>query len=576
MQNLDPVIMIPLRRQPGEKLGMGIEPNKNRGLTVTSVMEGGGIFNSNMNEPRSERRIRDKDWLKSAYRCVDGKTVCSSTSQSITEALQSGTDVVLAVVMSRSDQEVCRLESSVVLTGLVLQDVADLAMPQGSHGPGDTMAVEVASISPTLAAWNAERQGDGSCCMQCIEVGDRVVSINGSADVRLRLGEKNPTLVVVRWLPAGTVSPRRIYVNIEKTGPEDKLGMQIRPRPGLTKQIEVLEVVENLAVWRWNASGAGDKVHRGDRLVEVNGQTEVEKIGPELQSARLALVFERWSVDSNARLTGSGGIPADSVPPPPPPVLIPKYGPGGKVTAPAPQQVSWAPQDPSSYPAPQMAQQMAPQMAPQAAPGALHAAPPMKQLAAPQVTPPQAGPMLAAPAPQAYVAPQASPLAASPQVSRPQASPQAASAPSSSAAATGVSATFVGVAVLVVVALVCVAGPGLLAPAANARGGSSAPPSAVAAALINVLGSGSAQPLRIPLAAKPFVKRIHPALLGDLAGLLLAVGGFLFVHFVRYEVMMLKKSHERRLIPQLMTALVSSITLGHGFFLLLAWAGVYV
>mmetsp|Transcript_63321 Transcript_63321/g.137786 ORF Transcript_63321/g.137786 Transcript_63321/m.137786 type:complete len:91 (-) Transcript_63321:90-362(-) len=87
------------------------------------------------------------------------------------------------------------------------------------------------------------------------------------------------------------------------------------------------------------------------------------------------------------------------------------------------------------------------------------------------------------------------------------------------------------------------------------------------------VGAGAA--LTTPVAARQMLNMIHPELHGDVAKLFLALGFLLTVYFLYYEVSMLKRPMERRLIPQLFVAFLASALLGLGFFLLLFWAGVY-
>mmetsp|Transcript_74532 Transcript_74532/g.230344 ORF Transcript_74532/g.230344 Transcript_74532/m.230344 type:complete len:89 (-) Transcript_74532:269-535(-) len=84
------------------------------------------------------------------------------------------------------------------------------------------------------------------------------------------------------------------------------------------------------------------------------------------------------------------------------------------------------------------------------------------------------------------------------------------------------------------------------------------------------------EPLQIPAATREFLARIHPEIYSDVGLLLLFVGGVIGLYFLYYEVSMLKRPHERGLFGQLLAALFTSVCLGMGAFLLLAWAGVYV
>lgn len=81
--------------------------------------------------------------------------------------------------------------------------------------------------------------------------------------------------------------------------------------------------------------------------------------------------------------------------------------------------------------------------------------------------------------------------------------------------------------------------------------------------------------LPLPPTARRFMRQIRPELYGDVAAVLLAIGGLLAVHFVRYEVMMLGRM-QRVLLPQLVVAFFASAFFGFGGMFLLAWAGVYI
>lgn len=73
-----------------------------------------------------------------------------------------------------------------------------------------------------------------------------------------------------------------------------------------------------------------------------------------------------------------------------------------------------------------------------------------------------------------------------------------------------------------------------------------------------------------------FIAKIHPELHFDIAVLLLFLAFLLAFYFVYYEVSMLKRPHERQLLPQLCVSLLASLLFGFGSAFLFVWAGVYV
>eukprot|EP00420_Gonyaulax_spinifera_P020540 CAMPEP_0197908168 /NCGR_PEP_ID=MMETSP1439-20131203/66281_1 /TAXON_ID=66791 /ORGANISM="Gonyaulax spinifera, Strain CCMP409" /LENGTH=89 /DNA_ID=CAMNT_0043529639 /DNA_START=66 /DNA_END=335 /DNA_ORIENTATION=- len=85
-----------------------------------------------------------------------------------------------------------------------------------------------------------------------------------------------------------------------------------------------------------------------------------------------------------------------------------------------------------------------------------------------------------------------------------------------------------------------------------------------------------AETKEIPASARVFLNKIHPEIYSDVALLLLFAGAVMGLHFLYYEVSMLKRPHDRRLLGQILAALLASVFLGFAAFFLLAWAGVYV
>lgn len=72
--------------------------------------------------------------------------------------------------------------------------------------------------------------------------------------------------------------------------------MQFQKQSGGT-QVEVLKVVPDGAIHRWNGGLGNKPVLRGDRIVAINGNSEFKAIHQELASMTVSLRLERW-VDS--------------------------------------------------------------------------------------------------------------------------------------------------------------------------------------------------------------------------------------------------------------------------------------
>uniref|UniRef100_A0A7S4VMI1 Dolichyl-diphosphooligosaccharide-protein glycosyltransferase subunit OST5 n=1 Tax=Alexandrium monilatum TaxID=311494 RepID=A0A7S4VMI1_9DINO len=82
--------------------------------------------------------------------------------------------------------------------------------------------------------------------------------------------------------------------------------------------------------------------------------------------------------------------------------------------------------------------------------------------------------------------------------------------------------------------------------------------------------------VQMPPTTREFLARLNPEMYSGVALFLIFIGSLVGIHFLYYEVSMLKRPHERGLVGQLLAALLTSVCLGFGAFLLLAWAGVYV
>jgi len=328
VKQLSPVLAVQLQRGGGEKLGLSIAPNSEGGFTITGVTEGTLADRWNMSQPSAELRVRKGDRIISVTSyppSSGGQGVFASSAGAIQDALRSGDDVCLAIAMARNDQEVQRLATIVCLEGLSLSEAVELTPPCSSWGGAakDASALEVARISPALAKLNETRRAEGGCSLQQLQVGDRIVSVNGALDVRGLVGKPSPKLMVARWRPLGTVRAERFRVDIERTGPTDRLGMQIQTIPGdSTAQLEVLETFPEGAIARWNSTGSGTRVLAGDRILSVNGQDK--DIQQQLANMKVAIEFERWIDDSAGSNSvfhqASGGGQAFSGAPPPMPV----------------------------------------------------------------------------------------------------------------------------------------------------------------------------------------------------------------------------------------------------------------
>lgn len=206
----------------------------------------------------------------------------------------------------------------VVLEGMSLNDAAAVRKPERSFGAAaDALAVEIVKLNPALEAWNATRLSEGRCCTQTLQEGDRVISVNSSTDARSYLSLAAPTLVIARWRPAGSLRADQFDLSIDRTGTEERLGMQIRRLPG-TQHIIVLDVVDGGAVHRMNTSGGSRPVLKGDRIINVNGKTDYATIQEELAKKASTFRFERWIDDSSGAPPVVPGIPAPSQAPPKP------------------------------------------------------------------------------------------------------------------------------------------------------------------------------------------------------------------------------------------------------------------
>lgn len=307
-----PVVAVTLHKPEGERLGLTFPSGGGAALNISEVNEEGLMGKWNACQPDLERRVQPGDrivWVSG--KDAAGKVLVATSRPAMTNTLKGTGDISLGIAAKRFAQGIQCVRGTVVLKGLSLQEAIDFGPPTHSSGgdAADAIAVEVTALRPPLEAWNARQRELGSCCTQRIEVGDRIVSVNSSTDVRSGLSSKEPTVVVVRLRPQGVVRTDALDVNIERSGPEDRLGLHIRNRPGDAAEIEVLEVVDGGMVSRWNAGG-GRPVFAGDRLVAVNGARDRPGMQAALQTGKATLTFQRYADDGAATGLSAAGAPA--------------------------------------------------------------------------------------------------------------------------------------------------------------------------------------------------------------------------------------------------------------------------
>merc|ERR1719343_506199 len=109
-------------------------------------------------------------------------------------ALQTIGEVNLDVVMLERAPGVelaQRITGCVLLENMALKDVAEFRPPQVSWtGDPDAYGLEIAAVGPKLAEWGEARKAEGGCCLQSLQVGDRIISINSSTVVRENLDKE--------------------------------------------------------------------------------------------------------------------------------------------------------------------------------------------------------------------------------------------------------------------------------------------------------------------------------------------------------------------------------------------------
>lgn len=314
LTGVEMLINVSLKRKKGDPLGIRIDTCPRGGFSVGSL-DAGVISRWNETQPQKELQIRTGDRIVSVSTTSGGRTISSNLEHTISNVLKLEEEFCIGVALCRKPQEVRQLVSWVSLEGLVPKSIAEFSAPRSSYGGAlDDFASEVTKVGPELEAWNSARRREGACCTQTIEVGDRIISVNGLTDVRKHLDLKSPTLMVVKFRLAGAVQSRTVEVNIERTSKEDKLGLSIRPHPG-AQEMDVLEIAGGAAVDRWNQNNPGRGVLRGDRLTQVNDKQTVDTMKGELATPNLALKFERWGTDAR-----TGPVVQPPISPTPPPL----------------------------------------------------------------------------------------------------------------------------------------------------------------------------------------------------------------------------------------------------------------
>lgn len=487
----EPTIVVPLQKPHKDaKYGLGIAPAPSGGLLINGVEPSGLAGRWNEMQSVEAARVRPGDRVIRVTYVEDGKETVASTTDQMKKAFTKES-LTLLVAVNRGEAEIARLVGSAALDGL--DAGTDLTLLEVEGG---TLGMEVVQVSPKVEERNAQRRSEGSCQTQIIETGDRLLMQRDTP--------AGTSVVILKFRYPHEVRTDTFEVAIEKNGPEDRLGMQVRAFPGEPKHMEVLDVLKEGAVFRTCSSGSAAMVLRGDRLIGANGKQGSADMGAQFREQNVVLRLERWHDAASA----------------PVPVGAKFYEAAAPATAFAPLQAA-------------------------AATGAF-AAPLPGAPVAPAVPS----------APSALWAPSApsAPFAAAPLAS-PMAPPPAAAGDGS----VGGGLRLTALLVLALAALVAVFGRN--------------PPSAVAnMATIRFYPELVGQ---IPYSTKMFLDRIPQELYGDVAVVLLLIGVVLTFNFLAYEVSMLRRPEDRRVLPQLCVAGAASHCLGFGALFLFTWAGVY-
>eukprot|EP00427_Karlodinium_veneficum_P043072 CAMPEP_0169272840 /NCGR_PEP_ID=MMETSP1016-20121227/50720_1 /TAXON_ID=342587 /ORGANISM="Karlodinium micrum, Strain CCMP2283" /LENGTH=771 /DNA_ID=CAMNT_0009358989 /DNA_START=138 /DNA_END=2450 /DNA_ORIENTATION=+ len=316
LSKLEPWILVRLSRDDAtSKWGFGIAQADNGRIRITNIFEGGLLEAWNAAETQAERRVKTGDDI-SAVR-FDGKTVTSI--KEMAEGLKSAKEVSLTIILNPNDditQRVCRLTGGAILQGLTLGECAELR----GRADGFGSDLEIVSLHEPLLAWNAFQRQLGASYTTCFDVGDRVVAINGNADVKAQMEVQSPAVIIVKWRSPMALRANRFDVDLERTDLNESWGYQLRMYPGDVPNTHVMTVARinnDGLLSRWNdtvcaSSTNGRPVRIGDRLVKVNGKEGIEAIRIELRKAKVTLCFEYWSGDvigeSEVRKTMQNGI----------------------------------------------------------------------------------------------------------------------------------------------------------------------------------------------------------------------------------------------------------------------------
>eukprot|EP00929_Paragymnodinium_shiwhaense_P035825 TRINITY_DN19299_c0_g1_i1.p1 TRINITY_DN19299_c0_g1~~TRINITY_DN19299_c0_g1_i1.p1 ORF type:complete len:1009 (-),score=245.19 TRINITY_DN19299_c0_g1_i1:318-3344(-) len=526
LKRIEMLITVDLQRaSPAEKYGLGIEPSNMGGMTITAVNPDGLVGKWNAQQTKEAAKIQRGDRVVMVTFESNGQQVQKTKSSDMATAFTSGLNrLVLTVATTRGEAEVLKLTATVGLDGISLS--SDLLTSEVDEGKAGLL---VSQISPKLQERNSSLRGEGACCTQLIEVGDRLVMSKIAA-------EPAAHVVIAKLRYTDQVRTDTFDVSLQRSGPEDRLGMQVRQHPSSPKHMEVLDVLPEGMVARHGAAPGARKVLKGDRLIAANGKDGPQAMGAEFKAETLMLRFERWIDGANGAAPGgivSAAPAAAAAPPmpgaPPPPGLgkvgPPMPGPGGLVAAPP---LSSSPGMPPMQPS---VAQAAPTGFPSAAAGGFGQP---------------------APAPAAGMQPPMQPP-------RPTPPPRTGKVPPSG----GDDSCALCASLLAALLLALAAG--FVAVFGNT------PPPQLAS-----LSKRPKERFPLPSGSRHFVDMIRPELHGDIGALLFVAGIMLTVHFVLYELVMVANPQKRRLFPQLCIAGAASNCLGFGSLFLLTWAGVYV
>eukprot|EP00930_Biecheleria_cincta_P062265 TRINITY_DN47749_c0_g1_i1.p1 TRINITY_DN47749_c0_g1~~TRINITY_DN47749_c0_g1_i1.p1 ORF type:complete len:720 (-),score=99.71 TRINITY_DN47749_c0_g1_i1:14-2173(-) len=194
-------------------------------------------------------------------------------------ALREATDVELVVVASaETKRDLRRVTGTVVMRDMVLQTIAKFTAPNASVSDD----VEVAAITPQLEAWNHSRRQAGACCTQCVEVGDRIVAVNGHTEVETHLAQKSPILLISRWLPPCSIISHRFDVTLQRSDAKQDWGMQLTvdvENEGVHVVTHLLDMQSPISLWNQKRTKTHDAdtllsctLLPGDRIISINAR----------------------------------------------------------------------------------------------------------------------------------------------------------------------------------------------------------------------------------------------------------------------------------------------------------------